>query len=86
MRRPAHPAGEGKSGCPERTLGSGLAWQARRSHSLAAELWASGILEACILATLVDQPARVTRRQMNHWARDFDSIGRVRSPRQNLFR
>jgi hypothetical protein len=49
-------------------------------------LWASGILEACILATLVDQPARVTRRQMNHWARDFDSIGRVRSPRQNLFR
>src|ERR1039457_4563390 len=50
-----------------------LAKQTGRSHELAAELWASGIHEARVLATIVEDPARVTRRQMNQWARDFDS-------------
>ena len=63
-----------------------LARQAGRSHSLAAELWGSGIHEARILATLVDQPARVTRRQMNQWARDFDSWDVCDEACQNLFR
>jgi 3-methyladenine DNA glycosylase AlkD len=64
----------------------GLARQAGRSHSLAAELWASGIHEARILATIVDEPARVTRRQMNRWARDFDSWDVCDQACQNLFR
>ncbi|MCX6627734.1 MAG: DNA alkylation repair protein [Candidatus Solibacter sp.] len=63
-----------------------LARQAGRSHSLAAELWASGIHEARILATIVDEPARVTRRQMNQWARDFDSWDVCDQACQNLFR
>jgi 3-methyladenine DNA glycosylase AlkD len=63
-----------------------LARQAGRSHSLAAELWASGIHEARILATIVDQPARVTRRQMNQWARDFDSWDAGDQACLNLFR
>jgi 3-methyladenine DNA glycosylase AlkD len=63
-----------------------LARQAGRSHSLAAELWASGIHEARILATIVDDPARVTRRQMNRWARDFDSWDVCDQACQNLFR
>jgi hypothetical protein len=50
-----------------------LAKEAGRNHELAAELWACGIHEARILATLVEEPARVTRRQMNRWAHDFDS-------------
>jgi 3-methyladenine DNA glycosylase AlkD len=63
-----------------------LGKQAGRSHELAAELWASGIHEARILATLVEEPARVTRRQMNQWARDFDSWDVCDQACQNLFR
>jgi 3-methyladenine DNA glycosylase AlkD len=63
-----------------------LARKAGRSHELAAELWASGIHEARILATIVEEPARVTRRQMNRWARDFDSWDVCDQACQNLFR
>jgi 3-methyladenine DNA glycosylase AlkD len=63
-----------------------LARQVGRSHSLAAELWASGVHEARILATIVDEPARVTRRQMDRWARDFDSWDVCDQACQNLFR
>jgi 3-methyladenine DNA glycosylase AlkD len=42
-------------------------------HELAQELWASGWHEARILAALIDDPAAVTRRQMESWARDFDN-------------
>ena len=63
-----------------------LAKQAGRSHDIAAELWASGIHEARILATIVEEPARVTRRQMNRWARDFDSWDVCDQACQNLFR
>jgi 3-methyladenine DNA glycosylase AlkD len=64
----------------------GLARQAGRSHELAAELWASGIHEARIMATIVDEPARVTRRQMKQWAREFDSWDVCDQACQNLFR
>jgi 3-methyladenine DNA glycosylase AlkD len=63
-----------------------LAKQVGRSHELAAELWASGIHEARILATIVDRPEWVTRRQMNQWARDFDSWDVCDQACQNLFR
>jgi 3-methyladenine DNA glycosylase AlkD len=63
-----------------------LAREAGRSHALAADLWASGIHEARILATLVEEPARATRRQMNQWARDFDSWDVCDQACQNLFR
>ena len=63
-----------------------LARQVGRDHSLAARLWDSGIHEARILATIVGEPARVTRRQMNAWARDFDSWDVCDQACQNLFR
>ena len=50
-----------------------LAREAGRDHTLAQQLWATGILDARILAALVDDPERVTPRQMERWARDFDS-------------
>jgi 3-methyladenine DNA glycosylase AlkD len=56
------------------------------NHELAAELWASGIHEARILATIVDHPALVTRSQMNRWARDFDSWDVCDGACHNLFR
>jgi 3-methyladenine DNA glycosylase AlkD len=44
-----------------------------KDHDLAVELWGSGRYEARLLAALVDEPERVTRRQMNAWAAAFDS-------------
>jgi 3-methyladenine DNA glycosylase AlkD len=51
----------------------GLAREIGTDHSLALALWRTGIHEARILASLIDDPARVTETQMERWARDFDS-------------
>ncbi len=50
-----------------------LANEIGTDHRLAQQLWSSGIHEARILAGMVDDPARVTARQMERWARDFNS-------------
>jgi 3-methyladenine DNA glycosylase AlkD len=63
-----------------------MAKEAGRDHALAEQLWSSGIHEARILATLVDYPARVSARQMDRWARDFDSWDVCDQACQNLFR
>lgn len=52
-----------------------LAKEIGRDHKLAAQLWQSGIHDARLLATLVDDPAKVTPRQMQRWVMDFDSWG-----------
>ncbi len=49
-----------------------IAKRTGRNHALAGELWASGILEARILAAFVAEPAQLTRRQANSWAKDFE--------------
>jgi 3-methyladenine DNA glycosylase AlkD len=49
-----------------------LAKQNGRDHALAEALWSSGIFEARILAAFVAEPAKVTRRQANSWAKDFE--------------
>lgn len=49
-----------------------IAKQTGLNHELAEELWASGIFEARILAAFVAEPAKVTRRQANAWAKDFE--------------
>jgi 3-methyladenine DNA glycosylase AlkD len=51
----------------------GLAKRIGTDHGLAASLWKTGWYEARMLATMVDDPARVTTRQMNAWAADFDN-------------
>lgn len=43
------------------------------SHNLAQRLWKTGIHEARILASMVDDPKMVTEEQMEDWVRDFDS-------------
>lgn len=50
-----------------------LAREIGTDHGLAQALWRTGIHEARILASMVDEPARVTERQMERWVRDFDS-------------
>ncbi|HYP17024.1 MAG TPA: DNA alkylation repair protein [Opitutus sp.] len=45
----------------------------RKDHDLALALWATGIHEARVLATVIEDPARITRAQMERWARDCDN-------------
>jgi len=45
----------------------------RHNHELALKLWASGIHEARILATIVEDPAQTTKSQMERWAGDCDN-------------
>ena len=63
-----------------------LAREIGRHHTLAQKLWASEIFEARMLATLIDEPARVTARQMNRWAKDFDNWAICDGACINLFR
>jgi 3-methyladenine DNA glycosylase AlkD len=63
-----------------------MAKEAGRDHALAEQLWNSGIHEARILATFVDDPVLVTARQMDRWARDFDSWDVCDHACHNLFR
>jgi len=44
-----------------------------RDHDLALALWQTGRLEARVLASFVDEPDRVTPRQMDEWAAAFDN-------------
>lgn len=50
-----------------------LAKQLGKDHKKALELWETKIHEAMILAALIDQPALVTKKQMDKWVKDFDS-------------
>jgi 3-methyladenine DNA glycosylase AlkD len=54
-------------------------------HALAQELWASGRYEARLLAAFVDDPTKVTVRQMDAWAADFDNWGIVDTVCFSLF-
>jgi len=64
---------------PENTYGVSvpnlrkMAKEIGRNHSLAQQLWNSGIHESRILASMVDDPNQVTKKQMDAWIKDFDS-------------
>lgn len=76
----------------DRALGIGipdlraLAKEVGRDHALAAELWDSGWHEARILASMVDEPDKVTCEQMDLWASGFDSWDLCDQCCNNLFR
>ena len=52
---------------------------------IAQQLWASGIHEARLLASLIDDPERVTSKQMERWVRDFDTWDLCDACCANLF-
>ncbi|MEP7366173.1 MAG: DNA alkylation repair protein, partial [Acidobacteriota bacterium] len=54
-----------------------LAKRLGTSHELAAALWETGVYEARMVASFVDDPALVTTAQMDRWCRDFDNWGIV---------
>ena len=51
----------------------GLKKKIGKDHALATELWESEWYEARLLAALIGEPERVTKRQMNAWAAGFEN-------------
>jgi len=62
-----------------------LAREVGRDHMLAMKLWETGLHDARLLATMVDDPRKVTLEQMDKWVRDFDSWDVVDGSCGNLF-
>ena len=50
-----------------------LAKEVGKDHLLAQDLWKTGVHEARVLATMIDQPQHVTEKQMDSWIKDFDA-------------
>lgn len=50
-----------------------LAKKIGKNHELALRLWDSGIHDARLLACFIDDPAKVTKDQMDAWTNEFDS-------------
>ncbi|MEW6041478.1 MAG: DNA alkylation repair protein, partial [Elusimicrobiota bacterium] len=50
-----------------------IAREIGENHNLALELWTSGIHEARILASMIDDPNLISEEQMEYWVKDFDS-------------
>jgi len=62
-----------------------LAKQIGSDHQLAQELWNTGIHEARILASMIDDPKKVTEKQLDLWVADFDSWDVCDQTCMNLF-
>ncbi|TMI51545.1 DNA alkylation repair protein [Candidatus Bathyarchaeota archaeon] len=62
-----------------------LAREVGRDHLLASKLWETGLHDARLLATMIDDPRQVTVAQMEIWVRDFDSWDVVDGCCGNLF-
>jgi 3-methyladenine DNA glycosylase AlkD len=62
-----------------------LAKELGRDHRLALGLWRTGIADARILASMVDDPAALTEAQMEKWVKDFDSWDVCDQVCDNLF-
>ena len=54
-----------------------IAKQIGRDHDLALALWKTGVYEARMLTSFIDDPALVTPKQMDAWCDDFDNWGIV---------
>ena len=50
-----------------------LAKKIGKDHKLAQDLWKTKIHEARILAGMIDEPEKVTEKQMEQWVKEFNS-------------
>ena len=62
-----------------------LAKRIGKDHKLAQELWKTKIHEARILASMIDDPRKVTEKQMEEWVRGFNSWDLCDQCCMNLF-
>lgn len=65
-----HGAGENLSGVSFANLGA-LKKKIKTDHALAQGLWATGNFEACVLATMVADPAQATAAGLDAWVRQI---------------
>lgn len=56
-----------------------------RDHKTALKLWETGIHDARLLASMVDEVDKVTKSQMDSWAKDFNSWDLCDQCCNNLF-
>jgi len=77
---------------PEKNLGISIpqlrktAKEIGRNHKLALNLWETGIHDARIMAGMIDEPCKVSEKQMEEWAGDFDSWDVCEQVCMNLFK
>jgi 3-methyladenine DNA glycosylase AlkD len=50
-----------------------IAKETGKNHSLALELWKTGIQEARMVAGMIGDPIQLTEKQMEEWVKDFNS-------------
>ncbi len=50
-----------------------IAKEAGKNHKLALKLWDSGIYEGRILACMIEDPKKITKKQADKWVGEFDS-------------
>ncbi|HEY60109.1 MAG TPA: DNA alkylation repair protein [Anaerolineae bacterium] len=62
-----------------------MAKEIGRDHQLALELWQSCILDARILASMVDKPEEVSEAQVEEWVKEFNSWDLCDQVCMNLF-
>jgi 3-methyladenine DNA glycosylase AlkD len=93
LSNPANVEGMARFGInPAKTFGvripvlRALAKEIGTDHALALALWDSGYHEARILASMIDDPGKVSRTQMDRWVKDFDSWDVCDQCCMNLFR
>jgi 3-methyladenine DNA glycosylase AlkD len=55
------------------------------SHALALELWETRVLDARLLASMLDVPSEATEAQLEHWVKDFNSWDICDQVSDNLF-
>jgi len=77
-------SGEGRLGVAVPELRK-LAKEIGKDHQLAIKLWQTKIPDAMILASMIDNPAEVTEKQMELWAADFNSWDVCDQTCMNLF-
>ncbi len=79
LANPAHTAGMAHYGIKiDKALGISLPTlramaKGIKSHTLALQLWETGIHEARMIASMVDDHKQVSPEQMEAWVADFDS-------------
>jgi 3-methyladenine DNA glycosylase AlkD len=56
-----------------KALGQRIVADRGRNHALAQALWDTGIYEARMLTSYIDDPVLITSAHMDRWARDFDN-------------
>ncbi|MCX5867063.1 MAG: DNA alkylation repair protein [Proteobacteria bacterium] len=62
-----------------------LAKEIGKDHGLALKLWKTGVPDAMLLAGMVDEPEKVTEKQMDAWVKDFQSWDVCDQVCSNLF-